>query len=89
MPQIIEYKTEAEWLKLRESDVTSSDVAALFGESPYTTEFELYHRKKNGLALAWEDNDRAKWGRRSGLMWIVISAKSAMSPTTSCKIARP
>lgn len=64
MPIIIEYKDEAEWLKLRESDVTSSDVACLFDESPYATSFEYWHRKRNGLVVEFDNNDRVKWGKR-------------------------
>lgn len=64
MPQIIEYKDEAEWLAQRRKAVTSSEIAALFGESPYLTEYEIYHRKKNDLAVTLDDNDRLRWGRR-------------------------
>ena len=64
MPQIIEYQNEAEWLAHRRKAVTSSEIAALFGESPYSTEYEMYHRKKNDIAIELDDNDRMKWGRR-------------------------
>lgn len=64
MPEIIPYTTEAEWLELRKLDITSSDVACLFDESPYSTEFEMWHRKKNGIVVKFDDSDRVKWGRR-------------------------
>ena len=64
MPIIINYESEEEWLSHRRKAVTSSDIAALFGESPYCTEFELWHRKKNDVELEFQDNDRVKWGRR-------------------------
>ena len=51
-------------LELRAGVVTSTEVSALFGESPYLTAFELWHRKKNGELGEIEDNDRMKWGRR-------------------------
>lgn len=57
-------KTEEEWLGLRTKDITSTDVAALFGLSPYMTEYELWHRKRGGHVVLIEDNDRMKWGRR-------------------------
>lgn len=52
------------WLQLRAKDVTSSEVAALFGLSPYLTEFELWHRKRDGLIVELAENDRLKWGNR-------------------------
>ena len=64
MPQIINYIDETEWLKLREIDVTSSDVAVLFDHSPYCTLFEYWHRKKNNLTIAFEETERTKWGKR-------------------------
>lgn len=53
-----------DWLKLRSLDVTSTEVAALFGLSPYITEFELWHRKKNNIVEAFEADDRVRWGNR-------------------------
>lgn len=52
------------WLELRAAVVTSTEVSALFGESPYLTAFELWHRKKSGDLGEIADNDRMKWGRR-------------------------
>lgn len=57
--------TEAEWLAMRKQDLTSTECAALFGSSPYMTEFELYHRKAGTLPVDdFTDNDRMKWGSR-------------------------
>lgn len=53
-----------EWLKLRTRDITSTEVSALFGLSPYLTPFELWHRKKAGLVVEIEPNERMKWGTR-------------------------
>jgi putative phage-type endonuclease len=55
---------EAHWLEMRKLDVTSTESAALFGMSPYTTHFELWHAKKSGLAREFKTNDRMKWGNR-------------------------
>lgn len=57
-------KDEADWLRLRKMDVTSTEVSALFGLSPYMTHFELYHRKHDNLEVAFEPNERMKWGTR-------------------------
>lgn len=62
--QIITPDGEAHWLALRTEDLTSTDVSALFGLSPYKTAFELYWEKKSGERAPFADNDRAKWGRR-------------------------
>jgi putative phage-type endonuclease len=62
--QLITPADEAEWLQLRTQDLTSTDVAALFGLSPYKTKFELWHEKRAGEVVRIADNDRMKWGRR-------------------------
>lgn len=56
--------TEQEWLNMRKNDVTSTEVAALFGCNPYMTHFELWHRKHDNLAVVLEQNERMKWGNR-------------------------
>jgi putative phage-type endonuclease len=60
----ITYSSEAEWLSLRLDDITSTESAALFGLSPYVTEFELWHRKKAHQHIEFEENNRMKWGQR-------------------------
>lgn len=61
---IITFENEAEWLAMRERDLTSTECAALFGCSPYATEYELWHRKRGQLVVEFETNDRMKWGNR-------------------------
>ena len=56
--------TREEWLALRANDITSTEVSALFGISPYTTLFELWHRKRSGAVVEIEENERMKWGTR-------------------------
>lgn len=62
--EIILPTDEQHWLQLRAQDITSTDIAALFGISPYMTEFELWHRKKNASIVQLEQNDRMTWGTR-------------------------
>lgn len=62
--QIITPDSEAHWLALRTEDLTSTDVAALFGLSPYKTAFELWHEKRAGERAVFEENTRMRWGRR-------------------------
>lgn len=63
--EIITYATETEWLANRKKDVTSTEVAALFGASPYMTEFELFHRKAGNLSTDdFALNNRIVWGNR-------------------------
>jgi putative phage-type endonuclease len=57
-------KTKTEWLKLRTQDVTSTESAALFGLSPWMTEFELWHLKKNATVVEHPGNERTEWGKR-------------------------
>jgi putative phage-type endonuclease len=57
--------SEAQWLDWRKADLTSTEAAALFGASPYATEYELYHVKAGLLPPAeFEANERMKWGNR-------------------------
>lgn len=62
--QVINYKTEREWLNLRSQDLTSTEVSALFDASPYATEFELHHIKTGTLKKEFEENERMVWGNR-------------------------
>lgn len=64
MPTILHPESETVWRALRTHDVTSTESAALFGLSPYTTEFELWHRKKEAIEAAFEENERMLWGQR-------------------------
>jgi putative phage-type endonuclease len=64
MPTIITPKSEAEWLELRTHDITSTEVSALFGLSPYMTEYELYHVKTGQAEDSFKENTRTKWGKR-------------------------
>lgn len=64
MPIIITPDSREHWLELRREDVTSTESAALFGLSPYATEFELFHRKRGAVSDEIEPNDRMTWGLR-------------------------
>ena len=44
-----EIKDEQSWLEKRKKYVTSTEVAALFGVSPYMTAFELWHIKRGNI----------------------------------------
>lgn len=54
--------SEADWLQLRTKDVTSTEVSALFGCSPYLTRFDLWHRKKSGVIVEFTATERTEWG---------------------------
>ena len=64
MPKIITPTSRENWLALRSFDVTSTQSAALFGLSPYLTEFELYQQKVGALSDEIEPNERMTWGTR-------------------------
>lgn len=64
---MIEYilpDNEEHWLNLRSKNVNSTDVAALFGLSPYCTELELWHCLAGSFTVEFKENDRSKWGKR-------------------------
>jgi len=54
--------TEAAWHALRVQDITSTESSALFGHSPYCTEFELWHRKRDAVQVSIDPNERMEWG---------------------------
>lgn len=61
----IPFTTREAWLAERAKDITSTDVAALFGISPYLTRWELWHRKVAGDVEPEElDAERVRWGNR-------------------------
>ena len=62
--EIIPVTDETSWLEQRLKDVTSTEVSALYGLSPYMSEFELYHQKKDAQVVRIEENERMKWGKR-------------------------
>lgn len=55
---------DEEWLQLRAKNINSTEVSALFGLSPYMTEYELWHQKKDAVVIRIEENERMKWGKR-------------------------
>ena len=58
----IQFKNEAEWLKLRSQDITSTEISALFNSNPWLTEFELWHTKKAGDIGGIEKNEAMEIG---------------------------
>lgn len=62
--EIIHPASEQHWLELRTKDITSTEISALFGISPYVTEFEIWHRHHDNLAVEFQENERMKWGPR-------------------------
>lgn len=62
--QRITPKDRHQWLALRARDVTSTEASALFGQSPYLTEYELWHRKASGDLGEIAENERMTWGTR-------------------------
>ena len=54
-----------EWLAARKKNINSSEVAALFDLSPYSTYFETFHSKLSPSEIAPdESNEPQKWGLR-------------------------
>lgn len=65
MTQVEYPKTREEWLALRHKHVGSTEVAALFGLSPYSTAFELAVVKRQpDPDPEFEGNERMRWGIR-------------------------
>ena len=64
MIETIMPESRQHWLRLRAQNINSTEVAALFGCSPYSTAFELWHRKRQAAIEELEPNERMLWGRR-------------------------
>lgn len=60
----LDCRDKAHWLAERTQDLTSTDIAALFGCSPYKTHFELWHEKAAGTRNEIATNERMIWGTR-------------------------
>ncbi len=54
---------EKTWLEKRKNYVTSTEVAALYGLSPWMTAFELYHIKRGNIQQANVSNNFMKFGK--------------------------
>lgn len=50
------------WHQLRLEDITSTDIAALYGFSPYLSEYQVYYFKKNKQINTIEEDNRIRWG---------------------------
>lgn len=62
--EVIEISSQEQWLAERVKDVTSTEVSALYGLSPYLTEYELFHQKRDQQVVKLAPNERMKWGNR-------------------------
>lgn len=62
--EFLSFSSEAEWLAMRQKDLTSTECSALFGCSPYSTAYELFHVKTGQLTIEFEENERMRWGNR-------------------------
>jgi putative phage-type endonuclease len=62
--EILPSSPEQAWHELRAKHIGGSEVAALFGEHPHLTKFELWHRKAGHLLNPdLSDNERVFWGQ--------------------------
>lgn len=60
--EIIPFTAEEAWLNNRKRDLTSTDIADLFG-CGYSTYQELFNRKLKGLDSTFVPNQRSDWGK--------------------------
>ena len=62
--EVITYKDEAEWLQLRQRDITSTQVATLFGEGKWITLRGLWEMKRNNEAEEFQETKRTRAGKK-------------------------
>lgn len=60
---IYDTPNEETWLELRRPNINSSEVAALFGMSPYLKEYELWNIEAGELEDGFVSNDRVEAGQ--------------------------
>lgn len=58
MIETLKNPSKDEWLKERAKNINSTDTAALFGASPYKTEFQLYHLLKGNIDDPFQESER-------------------------------
>jgi putative phage-type endonuclease len=63
-PIVLSGLTREAWLAERAKDITSTEIAAVLGISPYATAFEVWQRKAGKIDDSFADSERARWGRR-------------------------
>jgi len=61
---LLKFSNEVEWLEARKADVTSSELAALFGLHPHKSRLRLWHEKRGTIESDFEESNLTKWGRR-------------------------
>lgn len=62
---LIKFENESSWLEYRKRDVTSTEMAALFGLSSYKSRLQLWHEKAGNVEPDdLSDNPFAIWGKR-------------------------
>lgn len=61
---LVKFNSESEWLAAKVQDVTSTEVASLFGLNPYKSRRRLWHEKRGDIEPDFVDSPFAKWGRR-------------------------
>lgn len=62
MIQTLQPENEAAWLEMRQVDITSTAVSALFGCNPYLSRRELWEQKKKNFRVEITPNEKMKWG---------------------------
>lgn len=61
---IFKFENEQKWLEVKSKDITSTEVSALLGVSPYKTRFRLWQEKAGHIESDFEDSPFTRWGRR-------------------------
>ncbi len=61
--EIIYPASEQAWLDLRKKDITSTEIASLFGLSRWSTAFETWHHKHDKTTPAFEEKECIAWGK--------------------------
>lgn len=75
-PRVHQIRDNAHWRELRARNIGGSEIAALFGLSPFTTAFTLWHEKAGKAPATDADNQKTQWGK---LIEPLVAAELARS----------
>lgn len=61
---LLYFDNEKDWLEARKGDVTSTEVASLFGLNPYKSRLKLWQIKAGVIPDDFEESNFSLWGKR-------------------------
>lgn len=81
--------TDEAWHRYRRTGIGASEIAAVLGESPWTSPLALYAEKLGRLERDYSDNEAVYWGNKlEGPIVEAYSERTGRQTRRSCKLLR-